>query len=122
MDWRRRVSNLVYWCVLAGLHGEAFGEETIMRNTMLALLALLASAMATIGGSTPAAAYDYPWCVYGGSLGFSGDCSYTTREQCLASASGIWNRYCDVNRRLLFEKQARDQQGAPPRRGQRREY
>jgi len=93
-----------------------------MRKKMLAMLALLASAMATIGGSTPAAAYDYPWCVYGGGLGFSGDCSYQTREQCLASASGMSRRYCDVNRRLLFEKQARDQQGAPPRRGKRQEY
>jgi hypothetical protein len=69
-----------------------------MRMT-LALLILLAAAPA-------ANARDYPWCVYGGRLGYSGDCSYETREQCLASASGRWNTYCDVNRRARFKRAA----------------
>jgi hypothetical protein len=59
----------------------------------------------------------------GGELGYSGDCSYQTRAQCLASASGRWNLYCDVNRRLLFERQqAVQQQGVQQRQGRRRDY
>jgi len=68
-------------------------------RTTLALLILLAAAPA-------ANARDCPWCVYGGGLGYSGDCSYETREQCLASASGRWNTYCDVNRRVRFKQRA----------------
>ena len=95
-----------------------------MRNAMLAILALLAGGMAVIAGSAPAAAtYDYPWCVMGGELGYSGDCSYQTLAQCQASASGRWNLYCDVNRRVLFERQqAARQPGVPPSRRPRRDY
>jgi Protein of unknown function (DUF3551) len=91
-----------------------------MRKLMLALLAVTAAGVGSIAGSAPAAAYDYPWCVYGGELGYSGDCSYQTHEQCLASASGRWNLYCDVNRRLLFQQQHQSQfdpQPQPQRRG-----
>ena len=84
-----------------------------MRKLMLAMLAVTAAGVGSIASSVPAAAYDYPWCVYGGELGYSGDCSYQTREQCLASQSGRSNLYCDVNRRLLFQKQ----QVEPERRG-----
>jgi hypothetical protein len=76
-----------------------------MRSAMLAILALLAAGTAAIAGSAPPASYDYPWCVRGGELGYSGDCSYQTRAQCLASASGRWNLYCDVNPRLAFGRQ-----------------
>jgi hypothetical protein len=95
----------------------------IMR-TMLAILALLAAGTTVaIAGSASPVSYDYPWCVMGGELGYSGDCSYQTRAQCLASASGRWNLYCDVNRRLLFERQqAVEQQGVQQRRGRRRDY
>ena len=95
-----------------------------MRNAMLAILASLAGGTAVIAGSAPAAAtYDYPWCVMGGELGYSGDCSYQTLAQCQASASGRWNLYCDVNRRVLFERQqAARQPGVPPSRRPRRDY
>jgi len=96
-----------------------------MRNAMLAILALLAGATALIAGSAPAAAdYDYPWCVKGGELGPSGDCSYSTLEQCQASASGRWNLYCDVNIRLKFKQAEQQQQGVvqPNRKKQRRDY
>ena len=94
-----------------------------MRNAMLAVLALLAGGTAVVASSAPAAAeYDYPWCVMGGSLGYSGDCSYSTREQCLASASGRWNLYCGENIRVLFARQAAQQQGVQPKRRQRRDY
>ena len=96
-------------------------------STMLAILALLAAGLAAgtaaNAGSASPVSYDYPWCVMGGELGYSGDCSYETRAQCLASASGRWNLYCDVNRRLLFERQqAGQQQGVQQRRGRRRDY
>jgi hypothetical protein len=95
-----------------------------MRNAMLAILALLAGGTAVISASAPAAAeYDYPWCVKGGELGPSGDCSYQTLEQCQASASGRWNLYCDVNIRLKFKQaEQQQQQGVAPRRRPRRDY
>ncbi len=100
-------------------------------RTILALLAALASGTAlTAGAASPAAAgpvspvsYEYPWCIYGGQLGFSGDCSYQTREQCLASQSGRWNLYCDINRRLRFEQpQGVPLRGAERHRRYRQEY
>jgi len=94
----------------------------IMR-TMIAILALLAAGTVARAGSAAPVSYDYPWCVYGGELGYSGDCSYETRAQCLASASGRWILYCDINRRLLFERQqAVQQQDVQPRRRHRRDY
>jgi len=94
----------------------------IMR-TMIALLALLAAGTVARAGSAVPVSYDYPWCLYGGELGYSGDCSYETRAQCMASAFGRWILYCDVNRRLLFERQqAVQQQELQPRRRHRRDY
>jgi len=98
-----------------------------MRNAMLAILALLAGGTAVIAGSAPAAAqYDYPWCVMGGELGPSGDCSYSTLAQCQASASGRWNLYCGENKRVLFARQAAQQglqqQDVQPGRRSRRNY
>ena len=93
-------------------------------RTMLAILALLAAGTtAAFAGSATASlvSYDYPWCVMGGELGYSGDCSYQTRDQCLASASGRWNTLCVVNRRLLWQ-QAVEQQGVQQRRGRRQDY
>jgi Protein of unknown function (DUF3551) len=99
----------------------------IMR-TIIAILALLAAGTAAIAGSASPVSYDYAWCIYGGELGYSGDCSYETRAQCLASASGRSILYCDVNRRLLFERQQAEQQrgvqqqGVQQRRRHRRDY
>ena len=59
-----------------------------MRNAMLAILALSAATVATVAGSSPAAAYDYPYCLQGRGIGIPGDCSYSTYAQCMASASG----------------------------------
>lgn len=61
-----------------------------------------------VAGFSPAAhaERDYPWCVFGGGLGASGECMYSTREQCLASSSGRWNTYCDVNPRVRFKQPA----------------
>jgi hypothetical protein len=84
---------------------------------------LLAAGTAAIAGSASAVSYDYPWCLKGGELGYSGDCSYETQAQCLASESGRWNLYCDVNPRLRFERQqAVQQQGMQQRRRHRPDY
>jgi len=94
-------------------------------RTMLAILALLAAGTtAAFAGSASAVpvSYDYPWCVMGGELGYSGDCSYQTRDQCLASASGRWNTMCVFNRRLLWQQQALEQQGLQQRRGHHQDY
>ena len=77
-----------------------------MRNAMLVMMALLAGSAATVAGSTPAAAYDYPWCVQGRGVGIPGDCSYQTYAQCMASASGR-DVYCNVNPRAAFGRQPR---------------
>jgi hypothetical protein len=72
-----------------------------MRNAMLALLALSAATAATTVGSSPAAAYDYPYCLQGRGIGIPGECSYATYDQCMASASGR-SLYCNVNPRVAF--------------------
>ena len=92
-------------------------------RTIIAILALLAPGTAAIAGSASPVSYDYPWCLCGGDLGASGDCSYETRAQCLASASGRSILSCDVNPRLLSERQqAVQQQGVQQRRRHRRDY
>jgi hypothetical protein len=72
-----------------------------MRNTMLAALALSAATVASVAGSSPAAAYDYPYCLQGRGIGVPGECAYATYEQCLASASGR-ALYCNINPRVAF--------------------
>ena len=75
-----------------------------MRNAVFAILALSAAAAATVAGSSPAAAYDYPYCLQGRGIGIPGDCSYATYGQCMASASGR-ALYCDINPRVAFGQQ-----------------
>ena len=77
-----------------------------MRKSTLAVLVSLAAGAATLAGSAPAAAYDYPYCVQGRGVGYPGDCSYRTYAQCQASASGR-NVYCGVNPRVAFGQQQR---------------
>jgi hypothetical protein len=77
-----------------------------MRNAMLALLALSAAGAATIAGSGPAAAFDYPYCLQGRGVGVPGDCYYQSYAQCMASASGR-SAYCAINPRVAFGQQRR---------------
>ena len=77
-----------------------------MRNAMLAILALSAATVATVAGNSPAAAYDYPYCLQGRGIGIPGECAYATYEQCMASASGR-NLYCGINPRAAYGKQQR---------------
>ena len=77
-----------------------------MRNAKLAMLFLLAAGSVTMATPTPAAAYDYPYCVQGRGVGIPGDCSYSTYDQCMASASGR-AVYCNINPRVAFGPQRR---------------
>jgi hypothetical protein len=67
-----------------------------MRNFLLAAIALGAAA-STGMMPAPALAWDYPFCIKGGSYGSPiGDCSFDTYQQCLATASGRL-AFCDAN-------------------------
>nr|WP_084788593.1 DUF3551 domain-containing protein [Bradyrhizobium sp. Cp5.3] len=72
----------------------------------LSVLACLVIAIGAFAGSAPAHAQDYPWCVQGKGVGYPGDCSYSTRAQCLASASGR-NVGCGLNPRVAYGLQRR---------------
>lgn len=84
-----------------------------MRKTMLAMMTVLAAGAASLAGSVPAAAYDYPYCLQGRGVGIPGDCSYQTYAQCLASASGR-ALTCNINPRVAFGAQRRAPRGYPP--------
>jgi len=77
-----------------------------MRKVMMMAAGLVGVALGgvALGGAAPAFAggYDYPWCVQGRGIGFPGDCSYQTFEQCRASASGR-SAGCGVNPRVAFD-------------------
>lgn len=81
---------------------------------MRIMLVALATLAVSVILPSSAQAIDYPWCVMGGELGYSGDCSYQTRAQCLASASGRWNTYCDMNPRVLFEQRDLERRRGQP--------
>jgi hypothetical protein len=72
-----------------------------MRKFGFVVMALLVTAAASLAGPSPAKADDYPWCTQGRSLGYPGDCSYRTYEQCMASASGR-ALFCGPNPRMAF--------------------
>ena len=77
-----------------------------MRNVGLAMLVSLAAGVATLAGSGPAAAQDYPYCLSGSGYGYLGDCSYSTFAQCQASASGR-QAYCSTNPSFAYAEQPR---------------
>lgn len=94
-----------------------------MMRTILFMLALLTAGTTAPAASASPVSYEYPWCVMGGQLGYSGDCSYQTRAQCLASASGRPETYCDINPRVRFaQQQVLQQQDVQPRRTHRRHW
>lgn len=77
-----------------------------MRNSILAILVLLAAGAVTIAGATSAAAFDYPWCIQGGGWGVPGDCSYRSYAECMATVSER-HVYCNINPRVAFGQQWR---------------
>ena len=74
-----------------------------IRYAGLAALALVSAASAVIASSTPAAAFDYPYCLQGKQTGIPGECAYSSYAQCMASASGR-DAYCAINPRVAFDR------------------
>jgi hypothetical protein len=74
-----------------------------MRKTLLSVTALCFVGFA---GTSPAAAYDYPYCLQGRTVGIPGECSYQTYAQCQASASGR-GLSCNINPRVALGQQHR---------------
>ena len=61
-----------------------------------AFQALMLCGAASIATAVPAAARDYPFCIKGCDYGGGhGDCSFSSYQQCQASASGRL-AYCDA--------------------------
>ena len=59
--------------------------------------ALMLCCAASVISTLPAAARDYPFCIKGCDFGSGrGDCSFSSYQQCQASASGR-DAYCDAN-------------------------
>ena len=85
-----------------------------MRNAVLAILALSAASAAMVAGPSPAAAYDYPYCLQGRGVGIPGECAYTSYAQCMASASGR-ALSCNINPRVAFAQQRRGRAYDPHR-------
>ena len=75
-----------------------------MRKLALALAA--ASPLFTMAAvvSTPASALDYPYCLQGRQTGYPGECSYSSYQQCRASASGR-DAVCGINPRVAYIQQ-----------------
>jgi hypothetical protein len=80
---------------------KADAKEMKMRPVMLALFGALSASAATMAGAAPAAAYDSPYCLQGRDWGLPGDCSFTSYQACLATASGR-GLTCGVNPRVAF--------------------
>jgi hypothetical protein len=67
-----------------------------MRLSLLLVVALVAG-LAGLAVPSAASAREYPWCaVYGGTMSGSSNCGFTTRQQCLATVSGIGGS-CEPN-------------------------
>lgn len=93
-----------------------------MRQIMFALAMIGgATVAASLVGTTPAQARDYPYCLQGPGPGIPGDCSYSTYEQCVMSASGR-RAYCDINPRFAFGQRDGGHGYPPPPRRHRRAY
>jgi hypothetical protein len=70
------------------------GTEARVQRTIWALIACAAALMS---GALPAMAQDYPFCIKGCDFGAGrGDCSFSSYQQCQASASGR-DAYCSEN-------------------------
>lgn len=97
-----------------------------MRKVMMMAACLVGVALVSGGGAAPAfAGHDYPWCVQGRGVGYPGECSYETFEQCRASASGR-SAGCGINPRVAFDPARRGPSVyvdmPPPRRVHRYNY
>jgi hypothetical protein len=87
-----------------------------MRAFMFGLITLGAVGIFGFAAATPAAAYDYPWCLQDSGFGIPGDCSYQTFAQCRASAYGRY-AYCNVNPRAAYARMPRGRRAPNPNAG-----
>jgi uncharacterized protein DUF3551 len=71
------------------------------------LLMLIIAGFAASAG--PAAAREFKYCLQGRNWGLPGNCSFSTRAQCMATASGT-GATCGINPRYAFARQRRGQQ------------
>ncbi len=66
------------------------------------VILILASLAALVSTVQPAAAGKY--CLQGRQQGFPGNCQFSTRQQCMATASGT-NSTCGINPRYARARQ-----------------
>jgi hypothetical protein len=59
-----------------------------MRSLVAGGALIVVSTIALSGGTTPAVARDYPYCLQGRQWGYPGNCSFSSFAQCKAAASG----------------------------------
>jgi Protein of unknown function (DUF3551) len=79
----------------AGAVWQLIRRQAMARFFLAALAIGAAAAIAMVPDA--ARAQDYPFCIKGGAYeGGVGDCSFSTYEQCRATASGR-DSYCDAN-------------------------
>jgi hypothetical protein len=78
--------------------------------------ALLVCCAASTMGALPAAARDFPFCIKGCDFaGGRGDCSFSSYQQCQASASGR-DAYCDTNPYFSANAEVQPDRGQKSRR------
>jgi hypothetical protein len=84
-----------------------------MRKVIVALLVCCA---ASAMGALPATARDFPFCIKGCDFaGGRGDCSFSSYQQCQASASGR-DAYCDTNPYFSANAEVQPDRGQKSRR------
>lgn len=76
-----------------------------MRSYLLAVTAAIAL-LSAFGNISPASARDYPWCLQGRTWGHPGNCQFSSRQQCMAAASGTFSS-CGMNPRFAHARQFR---------------
>jgi hypothetical protein len=67
------------------------------------LRALLMAGMLAGAALAPSAGHarDFPYCLQGDNYGYPGDCSFSSYQQCLATAAGLLDS-CGVNPRFAY--------------------
>lgn len=72
-----------------------------MRSAMNAFMHMIGVFVGVGVFNSAAYAQDYPWCAkYGGGMGGSRNCGFSTYEQCRAAVSGNGG-YCALNNQYL---------------------
>ena len=78
-------------------------KAALYRPMYVALMMTFAAGIAVLSSGTAAQARDYKYCLVSPGYDFPGDCSYSTYQQCKASASGRLAD-CYVNPRAVSRR------------------